>query len=157
MEPKTNETKTASAGNRAQSAITIIDATDCSMGRLCAIVSKRLRLGERIEVINVEKATVAARAHVLKRYQDNMERGSRNWGPFQPKLPQMIFRRTVRGMIDYKQSRGGAAFKRLRVHIGVPEGINSSKAEVPAEAKTRSKIHGFMTVGELSKRLGAKW
>lgn len=153
---KNKDIKKSSAG-ASTNAITIIDATGCSMGRLCAIVAKRLRLGERIEVINVEKATVAAKPHVKQRYQDNMERGSRDWGPFQPKLPQMIFRRTVRGMINYKQSRGSDAFKRLKVHIGVPEGMNASKAEVLNDAKTKSTIHGFITVGELSRRLGAKW
>ena len=149
--------KSSSTSAAATNTITIIDATGCSLGRLCAIVTKRLRLGERIEVINAEKATLAGKPHVKQRYQDNMERGSRNWGPFQPKLPQMIFRRTVRGMINYRESRGRDALRRLNVHIGVPEGINASKAETITEAKTKSTIHGFMTVGELSRRLGAKW
>jgi large subunit ribosomal protein L13 len=64
----------------------------------------------------------------------------------------MLLRRTVRGMINYRSQRGKAAFRKLKVFIGVPEEYDG-KAQ-PAETKSTRSRH--VTVEELSTWLGWK-
>lgn len=133
---------------------TIIDASGCALGRLASVAAKRLLLGEKIEVINSEKAIVTGEA--LEFYREKASRGSRDWGPFFPLQSNLILRRTVRGMLPFKNTRGREALKRLRVHIGVPAELADSKPEVIEFTKPKSRIHEHILLGKLSLMLGGK-
>jgi len=139
--------------------MTVIDATDCILGRMSSIVAKRLLLGEKIDVVNAEKAVVTGtRDEVTKHYLERSEIGSRDWGPFWPKSPERIVKRTMRGMLPRKQARGREAMKRLQTHIGVPEKFAKEKAEVIEDAHiSKSFSHKFVPVADISRALGGKW
>ncbi len=139
--------------------MTVIDATDCILGRMSSAIAKRLLLGEKIDLVNAEKAVVTGRKdEVTHEYLEKAKIGSRDWGPFWPKSPERIVKRTVRGMLPYGKARGKEAFKRLRTHIGVPEKLAKEKAEKLEESElSRSSAHNFVRVAEISRALGGSW
>ncbi|NLI62739.1 MAG: 50S ribosomal protein L13 [Methanosarcinaceae archaeon] len=136
----------------------IIDANGLIMGRLASVVATRLLNGENIHIINVEKAVVSGkRASVLGEYRETIERGSTENGPYFPKRPERIMKRTVRGMLPHKKKTGRDALAKLKVHVGVPEQFKGKKTEtVEAASMTRLSSKRFVTLGEISERLGAK-
>lgn len=135
--------------------VTIIDATGHVLGRLASVVAKRLLNGERIIIVNAEKAIISGkREAVFQRYKEKRDIGSHR-GPFFPRMPHLIVRRTIRGMLPYKQEKGKSALRNLRVYIGVPKELEGKKFEEIPEAKR--PVRYYVTVEELSRWLGAKF
>ncbi|MEM3977015.1 MAG: 50S ribosomal protein L13, partial [Thermoplasmata archaeon] len=122
----------------------IIDATDHVLGRLSSTIAKMLLQGEEIIVINAEKSVVTGKKEfIFKNYLEKWQRGSVRKGPHYPRMPDRIFRRTVRGMLPFKSSHGREAYRRLKVYIGVPNTMDPKNAEKIDKAvykKVRSKI-----------------
>jgi len=133
----------------------IIDATDAPIGRLASIVAKRLLNGEEIFIVNAEKAIITGNKDEIKeRYRRKREiGGTKRKGPFFPRMPHMILKRTVRGMLPYQQPKGRQAFKRLKVFIGVPEEFKDKEIEKIEFQKSKN----YITLKELSEYLGVKW
>lgn len=91
---------------------------------------------------------------IKEKYQQKREVGTHRKGPFFPRKPEMIVKRTVRGMLPYQTPHGREAFKRLKCHIGVPKELEGKK---PEKIKTADKNPiDFITIEELSNFLGAK-
>jgi len=134
--------------------VAIIDAEDAILGRFCTAVAKRLLNGEEIVVVNTEKAIVTGKKNMLKEsFKHEREVGTYRKGPFFPRMPDRIVKRTIRGMIPYQTSHGRAALKRLKCYIGIPKEFEGKKFETVKEAKKQPV--DYMTIGELSKFLGA--
>ncbi len=138
----------------------VIDATDTVLGRLASQVAKRLLNGEEIVIINAEKAIITGRPEEIKeRYKRKRELGGPmkpSKGPFYPRMPDRIVRRTIRGMLPYKKPSGRAAYKRCMVYIGVPPEYKDVEPE-RIDAKTTLPRSRYVYVGEVSKYLGAKF
>ena len=135
---------------------TIIDATGSTLGRLSTNAAKRLIKGEDIFIVNSEKAIISGKKRTLKdSYKQKIELGTYRKGPFFPRMPHMIVKRTIRGMIPYQKPHGREAFKRLKCYIGVPKELEGKKFENIKEAE---KQHiDFITIEELSRSLGAEF
>lgn len=134
----------------------IIDANGATLGRLSTVTAKRLLNGEEIAVVNSEKAIISGKKRVIKnRYKQKREVGTYRKGPFYPRMPDHIVRRTIRGMIPYQTSHGRAAFKRLKCYIGVPKEFKEKKFETIEDAKKQPV--DYITIEELSKSLGARF
>ncbi len=133
----------------------IIDATDAPIGRLASIVAKRLLKGEEIFIVNAEKAIITGNKNEIKeRYRRKREiGGTKRKGPFFPRMPHLILKRTVRGMLPYQQPKGRKAYKRLKVFIGIPDELKDKEIE-KIEFK---KSLNYITLKELSEYLGVKW
>ena len=87
--------------------VTIIECDGLRVGRLASNFAKRALAGEEIAVINAEKAIISGnRARVLNNYKQKRQRGSREGGPFFPRRPDHIRKRTSRGMVPYERERG---------------------------------------------------
>lgn len=133
----------------------IIDATDATLGRLCTNTAKRLLNGEEVAVVNSEKAIISGKKTSIKdRYKQKREVGTYRKGPFFPRKPDQIVKRTVRGMIPYQTAHGRSAFKRLKCYMGVPKEFEGKKFE-KVEGAAKQPVD-FITIKELSKYLGAK-
>ena len=133
----------------------IIDAYGATLGRLSTATAKRLLNGEEIAVINSEKAIISGKKVAIKnRYKQKREVGTYRKGPFFPRMPDQIVKRTIRGMIPYQTPHGRTAFKRLKCYIGIPKEFEGKKFETIKEAEKQPI--DFMTVEELSRYLGAK-
>jgi len=132
----------------------IIDASGATLGRLSTNAAKRLIKGEEIAIINSEKAIVTGKkASVKSSYKHKREQGTYRKGPFFPRTPDQIVKRTIRGMIPYQTSTGKAAFKRLKCYMGIPKEFEGKKSETIKEAK-KTPVD-YITIEELSKYLGA--
>ena len=139
--------------------VTVIDGSGLLVGRLSSVVAKRALNGEEIAVINAEMSVISgSRARVLGNYKHKRERGSREGGPFFPRRPDHILKRTIRGMLPYKRQRGIDAMKRIRIYVGVPYELEGMAAEKLADAhKTRLNTPACVTLAAVSNFLGAKF
>ena len=137
---------------------TIIDATDLIMGRLASHAAQRLLRGENVIIINAEKAVITGnKREIIRRYKNKLQiRTASNprRGPFQPRMPDRILRRTIRGMLPFKQAKGRDAYHRLRVYIGVPDQYKTKEAITIQEANKSRLKSRYITIGLLSRELG---
>lgn len=118
---------------------TVLDAEGHVLGRLASHVAKRLLQGEEIAIINAEKVLVSGdRRQVVNAYRGMWAKGSRERGPYFPRPPDRILKRTIRGMLPHKQGRGREALGRLRVYLGTPPELAGAKAQrIPDAAPAR--------------------
>jgi large subunit ribosomal protein L13 len=135
-----------------------VDATDQIAGRLSSKIAKLLISGRRVVVVNAEKSLISgSRTSVINQWKERLELSSRVnpiYGPIHPRRPDNILRRMVRGMVPRKKPKGALAMKRLRVYIGVPSGVESSKlTKFEGTAATRP-VPVYVTMGDLSRSLG---
>lgn len=136
---------------------TIIDASGLVLGRAASLIAQRLLRGEAIVVVHADKSVVTGdRARVVGFYTEARARGSKRSGPHFPRYPDRIFRRTVRGMLPHLKTRGKIAFDRLEVHIGCPDGLKGSRPEWLGAAAPRPSVRPPITLGEVSRLLGAR-
>lgn len=134
--------------------VTVIDATDLVLGRLASEVASRLLDGETIHIIRAEGAIISGdRREVVQRYRDKRDRGTQRKGPFHPRTPDNVLKRTIRGMVPDQKPRGRQALKRLRVYMGVPDHLAGADAET-VEAARRPDIVSSITLAELARGLG---
>lgn len=135
----------------------VIDATGHIVGRLSSYVAKRLLNGEEINIVNAEKAIITGDSDtIFQEYKKSRELGTQRKGPFFPRMPDRILKRTIRGMIPYQKPRGRTAFKKLRVYIGIPSEFEGEEFERIEKACRITTPH-YIQLSELSKRLGAKF
>lgn len=134
----------------------IIDGTNLILGRLAAFVAKRALEGEPIIILNCENVIITGnKDFLIRKFKERLDRGHPYHGPFFPKLPDRIVKRTIRGMLPYKQERGKKAFKKIKCYRGVPENYKSAKTEiVPVNDVKKLKTLNYITVNNLSSFVG---
>ncbi|HDJ89662.1 MAG TPA: 50S ribosomal protein L13 [Thermoprotei archaeon] len=137
----------------------VIDATGHVLGRLASLVAKKLLEGERIVIVNAEKSVIiGSKKMIIDRYKKKLEwrtyYNPEKRGPKIPRRPDTILKRTIRGMLPHKKSRGRNALKRLKVFIGIPERYSKSPFITLNIAKKDLEKYEFITLGELSKAIG---
>lgn len=138
---------------KAKGKTAVVDATGAVLGRLSSVLAKRLLHGESIVVLNSEKAFISGSNETIKsQYKFKVEVGTRRKGPFPSRMPHLMLKRTVRGMLPYQRPHGRAALKRLICHLGVPAEFKSAQPEKIEEA-TRPAAAG-MTLGQVAEFLG---
>jgi len=134
----------------------IYDASNQILGRLCSVIAKRLLKGEKISVVNCEKAVLAGNPRFKKdKYKHKYERGDALKGPFFPKQPERILRRTVRGMLPWDRARGRNAYRNLKAYIGVPEELQGKKFEKTKFDASNLNCN-FTTLGDVAIAMGAE-
>lgn len=121
--------------------IVVIDATGGVLGRVASLAAKQALYGKEVFVVNCEHALVTGDKKVIidKYKQARARGGSAQKGPFFPKSAEKIMKRTIRGMLDYKEGRGYSAFKRVKCYNAVPkelEGKEMLNAKKPIRVKT---------------------
>jgi large subunit ribosomal protein L13 len=138
----------------------IVNAAECIAGRMCSKVSKLLLQGTRVTIVNAEKAVLSGHRHMLiEAYKKKLEISSATnpiHGPFHPRRPDTILTRLVRGMLPKRKSSGLEAFRRLRVYIGVPEKLGSSKLLSFEDSKITKPASYYITIGDVAREIGWK-
>ena len=145
----------------------VYDASDKVLGRLASHVAKQLLstaksgAGARVIILNAEKAVVSGKkTEVFRDYKSKRDLNHPRKGPFFPRMPDKILKRTVRGMLPYqKSSSGRIALKNLRVEIGTPTNLSGDLPDGHEWGESSSFDRGlpnnFVTLGDISKALGA--
>ena len=121
----------------------VFDADGLILGRLASTVADMLLKAARsdrddkVVIINSEKAIVSGSSRaVLQTYHDKYALNHARKGPFYPRMPDMILKRTVRGMLPYqRKSSGRRALRNLRVEIGCPHHLASGMPEGHVEGE----------------------
>jgi large subunit ribosomal protein L13 len=132
----------------------VVDAKDCIVGRVASQVAERAMDGERVAVLNTERAVITGRKEqLIEKYQTRRENGS-DRGPYYPKRPDRIFKRSVRGMLPYKTDRGREAFEGVRTYVGHPQSFEEGERLDGTSLDRLSNIK-FVSLGEISEALGA--
>ena len=133
----------------------IIDAKGLILGRMASIIAKRLLQGESVIVLNAEKTAISGkRLQIVKEAKTFLEVGHPRKGPYHPRRPDRIVRRTIRGMLPRKKPKGRQAFKRLRVYLGAPMEFEDKEIQTILEASAEKLKSPYITVGELAKEIG---
>lgn len=150
--PEENEASDAPSGPDAGPAV--VDAEGLVLGRLCTHVAKRLLDGEEVAVVHAERAVISGdRNEIVQRYRDKRNLGTQRKGPFFPRTPDRILKRTVRGMLPDQKPRGREALARLRVYMGVPDELAGADAATVPDATSEALV-SFITLAELAEALG---
>jgi len=132
----------------------VIDARDCILGRVASEVAQRAMDGDRVAVVNTEQAVITGdEEDVMSVYRKRVDVGS-DRGPYYPKRPDRIFRRSIRGMVPYKKPRGREAFENVRTYVGNPYDDVDAEVLEDTSLDRLSNIR-FVTLGEISEELGA--
>ena len=137
--------------------VTIIDGRNAVLGRLGSIVAQRIMDGEEIVVVNAESIVVTGeRDMIFADYKARVDRGdtTKRKGPFYPRRADLLFKRSVRGMIPWTSTSGREAYRRLHVFVGIPKQFADAEMEKVEDAS--KKISGkYTTLGAISKFLGS--
>jgi large subunit ribosomal protein L13 len=120
----------------------IIDATDAVLGRLASVAAKQSLMGKTVAIVNCNAAVITGRRQsIIKEYYEKRSRGGASQkGPFYPKEPYRIVKRTIRGMLSYKQGRGLAALKRIRCFNDTPKEYEETAKMKAGKPKTTTTL-----------------
>ncbi|ELY95485.1 MULTISPECIES: 50S ribosomal protein L13 [Natrialba] len=135
----------------------VVDARDCILGRIASQVAQRALDGDRVAIVNAEDAVITGdKEDIFGTYRKRLQLSSDS-GPYYPKRPDTIFKRSVRGMLPYKKPRGREALDNVRVYVGNPyEDDDELEAEI-LEGTSLDRLSNirFVHLGEVSDQLGA--
>ena len=143
----------------------MIDATDHVVGRLASVVAKRLLQGQRITIVNAEKAVFKGNERSIKEHYLMLARrkqltSHKKITVWYPRRPETLLKSSITRMLPKKKPRGRSAAKRLRVYIGVPNQYTSRELQTIEKAQSRGatsssgKILKTMTLGDLARDMG---
>ena len=134
----------------------LIDATNQILGRIASYAAKKALLGEEIVIFNCEKMIITGRKKfLLEHFGERKDKGHPYDGPFYPKLADRIVRRTIRGMLPYRQERGKSAYKRVMCYTGIPNIFKEKTPSlVPGADAAKLKTSNFMELSKISNFLG---
>lgn len=130
-----------------------IDAKGAILGRLSTSIAKRLIAGEKVDLYNAEKIVMAGSietvtAKYIARRGAKDKKNPEN-SPHWPRVPRMLVRRIIRGMLPWHSSRGRVAYRNLKVF----EGDAPAGAIVPKEY-SGEKFTKSITIAEVCRRMG---
>ena len=130
-----------------------IDGTKLVAGRLATYVAKQALLGDNIAVVNAEKVILTGKKEViLAKFKHKRNLGKPQKGPFFSRTPDRLLRRTIRGMVPYRQSKGKTAYERIMCYVGVPDALKDKKFETISNAQlSKTKTVRYISLGDLSK------
>ena len=145
----------------------VIDAKGLILGRLASAAAELLMLGQkekrddRVIIVNAEEVVVSGRkSRVMETYQAKYALNHPRKGPFFPRMPDKIVKRTVRGMLPVNRKKSGRrAFGNLRVEIGCPSHLKDElppgHARPDLPEKTSKEPERGVTLNEICRVLGA--
>lgn len=133
----------------------IIDGTNLVFGRAASRIAKTLLQGGEVKLINAERMILSgSRRVIVERYRTKrrlQNKANPEKSPKWPKVPHLLVKRMLRGMLPWKSKRGRDAHKRLRVYTGNPESLKPSSELKSCSFRGLSKN---ITVLELCEQLG---
>ncbi|MBU0532056.1 50S ribosomal protein L13 [Candidatus Micrarchaeota archaeon] len=133
----------------------VVDGTDLIFGRMSSQIAKKLILGEEVSLINAEKIVLIGNPKqiserlLIKRRLKN--KATPEYSPKWSRMPHLLVKRMIRGMLPKKSTRGEKALKRLRVYTGNPKNLQQN---LKLENASFDGISKHITVYDLCKNIG---
>lgn len=133
---------------------TVINAENKVLGRLASEVARRAKDGEEVHVVNSEAAVVSGdKEKVLADYKQKFDRGRRDRGPYFPKRPDNILKRTIKNMLpdgpDGRELRSN-----VKTYLTVPDRFEEVE-EVDVKEGDDLKNMNYVTLTEISEHIGS--
>lgn len=127
-----------------------IDGSNKILGRLASQAAREADEETQVIILNSEEIVISGdEEDVLEEYEQKYERGSRDDGPYFPKRPDKIMKRTVTRMLpDYDVEE-----TRVKTFIGNPENIEDF-TDVDAKTTADLKRENYVKLGHVSRTLG---
>ena len=134
----------------------IINGEGAIFGRLATVAAKSVLNGEQVVVVNAEKIIISGDPKQIvakfKVRRGLKQKADPEKSPKFPRRPDMLVRRMIRGMLPFDKSTGRLAYKRLAVHMGVPDELaNQLNSAVPIVKKVPKM---YISMSDLSRELG---
>ena len=130
----------------------IIDAENGIFGRLCSFAAKKALEGNEIVIVNSEKAVMTGnKKNLIEKYSILRKKGGTSLkGPKYSKIPYMMLKRGIRGMLpDHRRGQGKQAFSRIKCYQGIPIEFEGQKMIKSGHAKPKK----FILLKELSEKI----
>jgi len=123
---------------------------------LSSVVAKEALLGKEIVIVNCENAIVTgSKKAILSKFENFKNIGKPFHGPFTPKFPDRIVRRSIKRMLPYKTSRGSIAYKKIMCYLGIPNEFKDSELQTIESANlSKLKYSQYMKIGDFAKIIG---
>ena len=138
-----------------KTSVTLVNAEGLIVGRMCSKVAKRLLNGEQVIILNAEKAVFSGKKKSkVAEAKQFLEVGAPERGPFHYRRPDRFLRKTVRGMLPFKQPKGKNAYKRLKVFMGIPLELKDQKMITFTEASSTNLKGPHFTLAEMAREVG---
>jgi large subunit ribosomal protein L13 len=135
--------------------LTLVNAEGLIVGRMCSKVAKRLLNGEEVIILNAEKAVFSGKKKSkVAEAKEFLEVGAPERGPFHYRRPDKYLRKTVRGMLPFKQPKGKSAYKRLKVFMGIPKELKDRQMTTFTEASSANLKGPHFTLAEMAREIG---
>ncbi len=139
--------------------VIVVDAEDQILGRMASHVAKLLLNGHRVVIVNAAKAVLSGDKYrrieqFKERYRKTTLLNPETHGHRNPRRPENIVRRAVRGMLPRKKPRGREAYKRLRVYPGVPERYREVEKVKFEDAMASRLGRKYVYLGEIAMLFG---
>lgn len=131
------------------------------LGRLASLAAKEILLGEEVRIVNCDKVVISGdKFNTFAREKQKIMRGGYPLkSQVHSRMPEMLVRRTIRGMLPWKKARGKEAYRRLLCYRGLPEDFANQKIITLEDAHTSKKLPTLkhVTIGQVCKQLGGKF
>ncbi|MBI5046889.1 50S ribosomal protein L13 [Candidatus Micrarchaeota archaeon] len=133
----------------------VIDGTNMIFGRLSSQIAKKILQGEQVSLINAEQLVIKGNPKdICGRYlikRGLKHKGTPEHSPKWPKLPHLLVKRMMRGMLPMKSSRGKVALAKLMVYTGNPKKLAITTS---LEGATFDGLSKHATVYDICKAIG---
>lgn len=136
--------------------VTVIDGKDHILGRLSSNIAERIMDGEYIVVVNAQDILITGnKATTFADYKHRASLGQTRKGPFFPRRADLLFKRTVRGMIPFRKTSGREAYRRIHAFVGIPREYQDMEMET-IETAMRLTTGKYTDLGAVAGFLGSK-
>ena len=133
----------------------VIDGSGKVLGRVGTFAVKQALLGKKVILLNAERLVISGERFAifakLQWRRSLTNKADPSHAAKYPRVPRMLVKRMLRGMLPHKLKHGRDAFKRLMIYEGIPEEFKGSKiTEVPGKRIVAS-MKKRVTVMELCR------
>jgi len=131
----------------------IINAHGAIVGRLGSHIAKELLKGNEVVVIHSNEAIISGNkkdiVEGIKRWR--RKGGSSQKGPLVSKLPHLLLKRMIRGMLPWDRYKGKEAYKRLRCYAET-ESLNEEDVKKAIKLEHTKPVK-YISIKEIVKLL----
>lgn len=129
------------------------------LGRIAALAAKDALLGEEVRIINAEKMIISGRKEAV--FAREKQRYNRQGYPLKThrhtRSPDRFVRRSIRGMLPWKTTRGREAYRRIFCYNGVPSELATQPSqEIESASSKKLPTLRYVTVEQVCQYLGGK-
>jgi len=130
----------------------IINGEGAVFGRLCSYVAKQALKGNEVIIVNSEKVIITGnKKDIIQKYASIKAKGGHSQkGPRYSKIPYMMLKRGIRGMLpDHRKGIGKQAFHRIKCYDKIPSEFENEKmVKISAPEKIK-----YIELKELAEKL----